>query len=110
MLQRQRAIANPRPISRQGLDIEQDESYIAKVAYLKARNSYFQAIKKAKRDYWNSFLEKEDPRSIFKALAYTKDNRVEKIPSILGESTFLGKARVFRETLFPRPPRTRKLN
>ena len=43
--------------------IELDQGYIAKIAYLKSRNSYFQAIKKAKRDHWNSFLEKEDPKS-----------------------------------------------
>ena len=30
-------------------------------AYLKARNTYFLAIKKAKQDHWNSFLEKKDP-------------------------------------------------
>ena len=105
MLQRQRALGKSNTTA-----IELDQGYIAKIAYLKARNSYFQAIKKAKRDYWNSFLEKEDPKSIFKALAYTRDYRVEKIPTILGESTFLGKARVFRETLFPRPPRARELD
>ena len=62
----------PRPSIGLGLDTEQDQSYIAKATYLKARNSYYQAIKKAKRDHWNSFLEKEDPKSIFRALAYTK--------------------------------------
>jgi hypothetical protein len=36
-------------------------------------NIYFQAIKQAKRNHWNNFLEKEDPQSIFKALNYTKD-------------------------------------
>ena len=110
MLKEQRAIASKRPILEPRLDRNQDQSYSTKTAYLKARNSYFQVVKKAKRDYWNSFLEKEDPKSIYKALAYTKDLRVEKIPSILGESTFLGKARVFREALFPRPPVAREPN
>jgi hypothetical protein len=50
--------------------------------YLEARNAYFQAIKKAKRDHWNQFLEKEDSKSIFKAMAYTKDGKVERIPPI----------------------------
>ena len=50
--------------------------------YLIARNTYFYAIKKAKRDHWNQFLEKEDSQSIFKAMSYTKDRRVEKIPPI----------------------------
>jgi hypothetical protein len=75
-----------------------------KQEYLKARNNYFQVIKASKRDYWNSFLEKEDPKTIFRALKYTKSTRVERIPSILEESSFKGKARVFRETLFPKPP------
>jgi hypothetical protein len=72
--------------------------------YLKARNLYFQAIKAIKRDHWNLFLENEDPKIVFKALKYTKSTRVERIPSILEEVSFKGKAKVFRETLFPRPP------
>jgi hypothetical protein len=50
--------------------------------YLRAKNSYFLAIKNAKRDHWNQFLEKEDSKSIFKALSYTKDKRVERLPPI----------------------------
>ena len=65
MLQRQRAILNQRPILDPGprlqpiprlrpsvglgLDTEQDRSYIAKSAYLRARNSYFQAIKEGQK-------------------------------------------------------------
>ena len=41
--------------------------------YQTAKNQYFNAIKRAKTDHWNQFLEKEDPQSIFKAMAYTKD-------------------------------------
>jgi hypothetical protein len=33
----------------------------ATTPFLQARNSYFLAIKQAKRDHWNQFLEKEDP-------------------------------------------------
>ncbi|TVY22236.1 hypothetical protein LHYA1_G009113 [Lachnellula hyalina] len=56
-----------------------------------ARNIYFQAIKTAKKDHWNQFLEKEDSKSIFKALAYMKLRRLEL-------------------TLFPPPPKTASPN
>jgi hypothetical protein len=77
--------------------------------YLQARNIYFQAIKQAKRDHWNAFLEKEDPKSIFKAMLYTKNKRIEPITPIQstdGEyiDDFQGKAITFRNTLFPTPP------
>ena len=81
--------------------------------YLQAKNAYFLAIKRAKRDHWNHFLEKEDPKSIFKAMAYTSDKRVERTPPIQSaptqlEETFLGKCSAFRNTLFPPPPRAPK--
>jgi ribonuclease HI len=76
----------------------------SKQLYLQARNSYFLAIKQAKRDHWNQFLEKEDPKSIFKAMAYTKDRQVERLPPIQGSTTFQGKCNTLREALFPTPP------
>jgi len=89
-----------------------DSSYDSKLPYLQAKNSYFLAIKQAKRDHWNQFLEKEDPKSIFKAMSYTKDKRVERIPPIQSTTTlhdsFQGKANTFRTTLFPTPPVTPK--
>jgi hypothetical protein len=75
-----------------------------KQQYLVARNSYFLAIKRAKRKHWNQFLEKEDPRSIYKAMAYTKDRQTERMPTISGQTTFQGKASTLRSTLFPPPP------
>jgi hypothetical protein len=54
----------------------------SKQLYLQAKNAYFLAIKQAKRDHWNQFLEKEDPKSIYKALKYTKDCQVKRIPAI----------------------------
>jgi ribonuclease HI len=77
--------------------------------YLRAKNIYFLAIKNAKRDHWNQFLEKEDSKSIFKALAYTKDKRVERLPPILAsdnqlKETFQGRCNALRDTLFPLPP------
>jgi hypothetical protein len=76
----------------------------SKQLYLQAKNAYFSAIKQAKRDYWNQFLEKEDPKSIYKALKYTKDCRVERIPTIQGEDSFQGKCKAFHIVLFPPPP------
>jgi hypothetical protein len=92
MIQKQRCIArDPNSVQR----------------YLQAKNTYFLAIKRAKRDHWNQFLEKEDPKSIFKAMAYAPDNRVERTPPIQStpathsalaqlEDTFQGKCSAFR--------------
>ena len=77
--------------------------------YLTARNAYFLAIKNAKRQHWNSFLEKTDPKSIFKAMAYTKQNTSGKIPNISGQDTFASKCTAFRHALFPPPPADEEL-
>ena len=79
------------------------------IPYLKARNEYFMAVKKAKTDHWNKFLEKEDAKSIFRAMKYTNSTRVQRMPSIKDQSqtpqtTFEGKCRAFRTALFPPPP------
>ena len=77
---------------------------------LDAKNHYFNSIKRAKLEHWNSFLEKEDSQSIFKAMSYTKDTNTQPIPSIYSsqtsdyKSTFQDKCDVFRSTLFPPPP------
>jgi hypothetical protein len=55
----------------------------AKGDYISARNCYLTKIKKAKINHWNAFLEKEDPQSIFRALAYTNNRQVERIPAIM---------------------------
>lgn len=85
------------------------QKYCEHEDFKKSRNSYMRAIKEAKKEHWNKFLEKEDPKSIFKAMAYTKGAIIEPIPSIRSkdgymQSSFEGKANAFRETLFPRPP------
>ena len=81
-----------------------------KQPYLVAKNSYFLAIKRAKRDHWNQFLEKEDPKSIYKAMAYTKDRQPEKLPPIIGRESFQDKCDILRETLFPSPPQAPEPN
>lgn len=80
-----------------------------KRTYLTAKNKYFQAIKTAKRDHWNAFLEKEDPQSIFRAMKYTQDSRIQRIPNVkntanIPQSSFEGKCAAFKEALFPPPP------
>jgi hypothetical protein len=78
--------------------------------YQEAKNQYYNAIKRAKIDHWNQFLTKEDPRSIFKAMAYTKDVQAQPIPGITDLSTntiktdFSDKCQAFRTALFPEPP------
>ena len=82
--------------------------------FQEARTVYFIAIKKAKLDHWNSFLEKEDAKSIFKAMSYTKDISVNPIPNILDietnelKSLFPKKCTIFHKALFPPPPQSRE--
>ncbi|KAH8621141.1 hypothetical protein IG631_24195 [Alternaria alternata] len=82
------------------------DAYIQKRDFLLARNKYSDAIKEAKRKHWNTFLEQEDPKSIYKAMAYTRDSKADRIPPILGETTFSRKCQAFRTALFPPPPTT----
>jgi hypothetical protein len=74
--------------------------------YLDAKRTYFNPVKDAKRQHWNQFLQKEDPKSIFRAMKYTKGNMVQRIPlirdlQVVLQSTFQGKCNAFRSTLFP---------
>ena len=70
------------------------------------RNQYFSAIKLAKQQHWNNFLESEQPENIYKAFRYTKDSFTSTLPEIQGNVTFEAKANCLREGLFPQPPRT----
>lgn len=82
-----------------------------KSTYCEIRNAYFSAIKQAKSKNWEDFLAKEDSTTIFKAMSYTKDVQVRKIPDIASpnnensvEKTFDGKCHARRTSLFPTPP------
>ncbi|KAM3081197.1 hypothetical protein ACMFMF_011951 [Clarireedia jacksonii] len=79
-------------------------SEIYQEEYRLARNSYFSAIKHAKKDHWNSFLEASDPKTIYKAFSYTKPYLDRKLPTISGQTSFEGKATMLKTTLFPKPP------
>jgi len=81
-----------------------------------SRNLYFNSIKAEKISHWNSFLEKEDSQSIFKAMSYTKVLNAQPIPSIFDKSSqvlrseFHQKCDIFRSTLFPMPPSSTAVN
>jgi hypothetical protein len=83
--------------------------------YLKARNTYFLAIKNAKRSYWNTFLENKDTKLIFKAASYTKSKQVKKLPSLKNsngqvQESFKDKCSTLRQILFPTPPESTSPN
>ena len=87
----------------------------ARDEFRRARNAYTDAIQKAKINHWDRFLEKEDPQTIFKAMAYTKESQVQYIPPIQSvdgnlETSFEGKAKAFRHSLFPSPPKVDAIN
>ena len=81
-----------------------------KQPYLAVKNSYFLAIKQAKQSHQNQFLEKEDSKSIYKAMAYTKDRQPKKLPPILGRESFQNKCDILCKTLFPSPPQAPEPN
>ena len=72
-------------------EIDSDSTTHWKQEYLDTRNSYYAAIKHAKINHWNQFLEKNDPKSIFKAMSYTKLKPRTTILTINGQTTFNGK-------------------
>lgn len=77
----------------------------SKTEDIQARNTYFEVLKRTKTAYWNQFLEMEDPKAIFKAMKYTKDGKTQRMPHIQDQqqspqTTFEGKCKAFRETLF----------
>jgi hypothetical protein len=51
-------------------------------AYKEAKNQYFYAIREAKTNCWNSFLEKAWGKEIFTALKYIKEKTLRTIPSL----------------------------
>ncbi len=81
-------------------------------AYKEAKNQYFHAIREAKTNCWNSFLEKAQGKEVFTALKYTKEKTLRTTPSLqyskdgttrLVES-FDEQCKAFITTLFPKPP------
>jgi ribonuclease HI/exonuclease III len=79
-------------------------------AYKEARNSYFQAIRKAKETHWADFLEQAEGNDIYTALKFTKGYVLAKIPEIRYKdqgvekkaATFEEKCNAFLNTLYPK--------
>ncbi|EOA88027.1 uncharacterized protein SETTUDRAFT_112309, partial [Exserohilum turcica Et28A] len=88
------------------LKSDQNRAFRWKKEYLIAKYRYLKDIKKAELNHWETFLQKETLKEIFKAMAYTKDNLSIRIPAIKGKETFREKCQAFREDLFPPPPST----
>ena len=51
--------------------------------YKEARTTYFETIRKAKRNMWLAFLENAENKEIFDAYKYTKHKNYDKIPFIV---------------------------
>ena len=84
------------------------------------RNKYFLAIKKAKNNCWNNFLENAQNKDIFKAFQYTKQKRIEKVPVLEYQKsqdnqeltyahTFQEKCQAFTQVLFKNPPASKEI-
>ena len=81
----------------------------------KKRSSYLKAIKAAKVEHWNQFLQKAQGKDVFKAMQYTKERTTRVIPPLQykqGQETlvaedFKEQCTAFRTTLFSSPPSTR---
>ena len=77
---------------------------------MKARNSYFQAIKRAKTENWNSFLENATSEDIWTAYKYCSNKRkIEQLPvvrldsdSTIIASSFSKKCDIFLDSVFKR--------
>jgi len=64
------------------LQKEQPTRSLRLEAYKEAKNQYFHAIREAKTNCWNSFLEKAQEKEIFTALKYIKEKTLQTIPSL----------------------------
>ena len=90
---------------------DENSSYLH---YKKIRNDYFSAIKQAKSECWNQFLEGAEGRDIFKAFQYTKSRKVERLPILEhGDKkaiTFQEKCDAFMSVLFQKPPSSENIS
>ena len=78
------------------------------LAWKKARNTYFHAIRDAKTSHWEDFLANAVGKDVFTAAKYTRPAIQRKIPNIMTKDreacTFEEKCNAFLSTLFPPPP------
>ncbi|KAK8036887.1 hypothetical protein PG994_015384 [Apiospora phragmitis] len=90
---------------------KRDPSRDTETACKEARNSYFQAIDRAKTDHWFTFLAEAKGKEIFTAYNYTKPRTDPSIPSLRYEvngkveiaNSFSGKCEALVSTLLKRP-------
>ena len=77
-------------------------------AIQQSRNTYFHAIRDAKRSDWQTFLSSAKGKDVFTAYKYTKPRRVERTPilNFQGQQAvdFQTKCNTFRKAMFPQPP------
>jgi hypothetical protein len=77
-------------------------------AFQQSRNSYFHAIRQAKKTDWQTFLSSAKGKDVFTAYKYTKPRRVERTPilNFQGQQAidFQTKCQTFRQAMFPPPP------
>src|SRR6266705_2893381 len=76
--------------------------------FQQTRNSYFYAIREAKRTDWQTFLSSAKGKDVFTAYKYTKPRRVERTPILHFQGRevidFRTKCDTFRQAMFPPPP------
>ena len=51
--------------------------------YINARTNYYTAIRQAKTNKWNEFLENAQGKEVFKAYGYTKLRKIKKLPTLI---------------------------
>ena len=80
--------------------------------YKTVKNTYFHSVRKAKREYWDNFLQNAVKGDIFKAYKFTKASHNTEVPGIeytknnekVIAKTFEQKCEAFLTTLFPSAP------
>lgn len=103
-----------RIMNRKARDLKDDpHDRVRYRVYTNAKATYFKSIQRAKSGHWNAFLEREDPKSIYRALKYTKAKDSQAIPPLRPSTdhttyftNFEEQAKCLKETLFPPPPVT----
>ena len=86
-----------------------DRTTPARNQFAAVKNSFFNAVRNAKSKNWNNFLQGARGKEIFTAMQYTKPRRTDPTPDITLQDetakTITEKAKLFRKTLFPPPPK-----
>ena len=80
--------------------------------FKKTRNEYFHEIRKIKKSCWTEFFENAVDKEIFLTYKFTKNNKVEKLPSINHNGKicidFDQKCNAFIDVMFPPLPKVQE--